>query len=546
MIKEKMIDNSLVGKRSIQSMPFTWLGSSDFGRIVPFHVQELMPTDKVVTCNPRIEMQMLPLASPTFGELSIYVHYFFVPYRLVWEDANDVFSKTGAGQNNYAPCAIPGAFCALYNNSQLRRPIYKHLTSLGLPPFFTVYPYSSTGLSRPISLLPLRAYRRIFWDFYRDPELISDASESEWLDKSSGLLSSVPESLCLPLNRMVTDTWHAQCFANRGVSPNSSAFAKTSPINNLGSSYSVRSNDDTSKNLRTIEALTRIAERFSLSGKRQIDQLFSQYGVKPEFSKLSMCQYVGGGKADVLISDITATADTITPFGETTTGAPLGMKAGAGYAALDSINIDYEASEHGVLMGVFSVMPKVHFVQGIGRQWHRQVADDFFRKELEHTGLIAIPRSEVAMPSGGTQAPDYNPAEDELTYAFQQPYYEYTRNQDILAGDFMWYHYAVSGSQNEGDIVPYMQSMENFVDFGADNGSRNFVSANLTVHSLDFNKIFYYLGGNSWDDSDDHFHVRFNVNVKINRPMDGFAVPTIETTEDPHASQSALPTSTTL
>lgn len=133
-----------------------------------------------------------------------------------------------------------------------------------------------------------------------------------------------------------------------------------------------------------------------------------------------------------------------------------------------------------------------------------------------------------------------------MTYAFSQPYYEYTFNPDILAGDFMYYHNQIIDPEDPdaGDgLIPYMQSMEQFIDFPI---TRAFSGGNLNMESFDFNKVFYYLGGNSWEDVDDHFHIRINCGVRINRPMDGFAVPTLETTQDPHAKAAPVGQSTTL
>ena len=65
------LDNTITEVRSKQNLSFNWLGSADFGRIVPFHWQELIGTDKVETLKPSIEMQMLPIASPTFGRMNL-------------------------------------------------------------------------------------------------------------------------------------------------------------------------------------------------------------------------------------------------------------------------------------------------------------------------------------------------------------------------------------------------------------------------------------------------------------------------------------------
>ena len=102
--KSKIVDNKQQAVHSNHNMSFNWLGSTDFGRITPFHWQEILGKgDKVTKLTPHIEMQMLPIASPTFGKMDLYVHYFFVPSRLLWSDFYDFYSKSGVGQNGVPP-----------------------------------------------------------------------------------------------------------------------------------------------------------------------------------------------------------------------------------------------------------------------------------------------------------------------------------------------------------------------------------------------------------------------------------------------------------
>ena len=76
MAHRPMLDNSVNGVRSKQNLSCNWTGSADFGRLIPIHWEELLQGDHVITCKPRIEMQLLPLASPTFGKIDLYCHYF--------------------------------------------------------------------------------------------------------------------------------------------------------------------------------------------------------------------------------------------------------------------------------------------------------------------------------------------------------------------------------------------------------------------------------------------------------------------------------------
>lgn len=544
---EKILDNSITGKRSIHKSRPNWLGSTDFGRIVPFYWKELIGTDKVVSVKPRIEMQMLPFASPTFGQMDLYVHYFFVPHRLLMDNFLDFYSATGTYADNKAPHWKMSDFCNVYSkfwnmppNGQYSRPIFKHWTSMGLPPFF-----HSTGVEdfedSIISLLPFRAYNQIWWDYYRDPEVLPDSNREKYLITTPGHqdyqdIAMYPQLVYAPLYRNIKDTWLAELFKDNGsLSPLGEELTKLQGSDGL-------STDKTSVNYRYVEAVTRMAERFSLSGKRQIDMLYTRYGIKPEWSKLNMCQYVGGGKSAVLVSDIVSQADTTAGGSNSMLGLPLGAKAGNGYSALSDINISFTAHEPGILMGVLSVMPKVRYVQGISRRWNRLERDDFFTRELEHVGQVAVAAQEISCAYGNSnnhqRIPTAAKSSDYDSFAFTQPYYDYKHDEDTLAGDFMYYHGAPlsDGGGDERDLK-YMQSMEMFIDYPLD---RLYTPQNLQVSPQDFNKVFYYQGGDVWSDSDDHFHINVVSDCTYNRPMDGYAVPTLETTENPHSSKAPI------
>lgn len=556
MAHRPKIDNSITGVRSNQNLSCNWTGSADFGRLVPIHWEELLPTDKVITCRPRIEMQMLPLASPTFGKIDLYVHYFVVPLRQLQDNFYDIWSQSGVYRNSPFPWLSPKSFQRMYGSGApyQQRALYKHWTSLGLNPFFALGSSQPvTDDSTPISLFPFRAYNKIWWDFYRDPELIRDISKSHYL-KTSDVNDNADLSdsyrYMYPHVRSIKNNWISDLFSTYGISPNNydpdyvfadNAFLQdlatgeaektisetNVPLGNTELGDEVRALQQQAQFNRVVESLTRLSERLSLSGKREIEALFARYGVKPKWSEMNLCRYVGGAKSTVLVSDITATADTY----DGSSGSPLGRKAGAGYCALNDLNIEVEVDEPSILMGIMSIMPHIHYVQGLSKKWQRKTLTDMFQKSLEHVGQVAVAKREVAMYYD--EAPGYLSSEDGATFAFSDPYYEYKMGLDVLAGDFMKYH----NVEGENETLLYMQSMEQYIDFPL---SRDFNADNLKVDGDAFNKIFFYLGGSVDEDVDDHFHICIDKEVVINRPMEGYAIPTLETTQNPHESKTRL------
>ena len=309
--KNPIVDNAVLGKRSIQNLSCNWTGTTDFGRIVPFQWTELLGSDKVVTCHPKIELTMLPLASPTFGKMDLYVHYFFVPTRLLFDAKAHRNFMTGEGvfKNVSAPFVTAKDLFNAYNGAidGVRRAYFKHWTSMGLPPFFTNSNFSANDTD-PISALPFRAYNQIWWDYYRDPEVLRDDNFEQVLQTTYGRLDVMDvRNYFIPRYRNIKDCWIANLFASNGSAPLNPAVSVGLKKNSGNDNISTSTSLSASVTLRQVEALTRLAERMSLSGKREIDLLFTRYGIKPEWDKLQMCQYVGGGKSTVMVQDITAT-----------------------------------------------------------------------------------------------------------------------------------------------------------------------------------------------------------------------------------------------
>ena len=573
-------DNSVSGVRSKQNLSCNWTGTADFGRLIPIHWEELLPTDHVITCKPRIEVQMLPLASPTFGKIQAYVHYFLVPLRLLQDDFYQFWSQTGVNKNYPMSYVTPKMMTNLYqsqSNAGYKRMLYKHWTSLGLPPFFDQSINNVSDDQTPISLLPFRAYNKIWWDFYRDPEVLRDESQSTYLDTAKIRGKFTDGNIPLPIStwalqylspqvRTIKNNWISDLFAQSGDAfrdfpfygntlfpfedtyynqsgmfgdvPDSPVVLRTDFDEDNEGAYA---GPNSSKMLRLVESLNRLAERLSLSGKREIEALYARYGVKPNWAKMNLVRYLGGGKADFAIDDLISTADTMQETGDW--GSPLGAKAGTGVCGIDNINIQCTVDEPSILMGIMTIMPHIHYVQGLSKKWQRKELQDFFQDSLQYVGEVGVAKREVGMKY--TSRTNYDTTKDGEVFAYSDPYYEYKMGLDILAGDFMKYHNVTLPLDNEEQRknILYMQSMEQYIDYPVD---RLFNAHNLLVSGDQYNKIFYYLGGFVDSDTDDHFHICVDKEVIIDRPMEGFAIPTLETTADPHKVKQPLSSDTML
>lgn len=547
MRKSQLIDNSISNPKGVQDMSCNWCGSADIGRIIPFDVRELIPGTEVAHCKPFFDVQLLPMVAPTFAKLYLFVHYFFVPHRLCCSGIDDIKTKNGPSKNKVLPFFTPYELNQFFltQSLQIQRPMLKHLTSMGLPPCVASSNSYSTNTSYNkdhLSALPLRAYQQIWWDFYRDPEVLRDDVKENFLCDLYGNVSPTGASTELlsvarqfiPRYRSLTHHWISELFTLPGNIPSQMPTGLENVQDSVETADDNYGGDSTAaQRFRKIEALQRLTERMTLSGKREIDQIFAKYGVKPDFTRLKMCEYIGGSKVEIRTGTLISSADTAAQE-----GLPLGAKSGEGYAALANLDINFKAREAGYMVGVFSIIPEVHYPQGFNRMWYRNSPDDFFTKEFERIGLVAVPKKEVAVRFDD-DAPQYDRSKDSELFGFDLPYYDYKHGYDILAGDMATYH----NENVEGDYTDaYMHSMALYINYPL---NRNLSADNLQINPADFNKLFYYGDGGLYSNTDDHFHVNIDKDIEHHSAASN-DVPTMETSEDPHAVRTPLPEDTVL
>lgn len=572
--------NSPLASRSTHDLGYQFIGSSDFGRITPFFCKELIPTDHF-SIRTSAFVRMLPLVVPTFGQADLQVHFAFVPSRMLCEGFNDILTGKGKFAASKLPSMAPINFknlAALFSTEtdpltghSAKHDFYCQLTGFGLP-----NPQYFNAKCPDISMLPFRAYQRFWWDFFRDPELVPDSEIDNYLliTPGSDPQGQTRQKYYATRYRTFRSTWLSSLYKQSGVSDSQSeilelqtrlraSFSELGGMLQLGTSDAdsaiwsipefselstvVLSNDGliqgtdgnsfigayqnvSARGQRVAEACTRLRERCNAAQKRVIDQIEAIYGKISQWLILNRVQYLGGSSTPIQISDVTSTADT---FGADT-GASLGAQAGKGIAASRGDKIEYTADEHGYIIGVYSIMPRQNFCQGIPKEFVRNVAPDIFTKDYEHIGFMPVQNVEVYVPETKDFATDYSV---NGVFGYTEPYYEYKRSVDILQGDMRSY---TMGDINAGGIYA-SYNLYRLINAGLDSGSAiDFNQAFFSVGNLQFNRIFEF--GGTPAANQDHFFVNFDVKCTADRPMDGFAVPTLETQEQPHAKTTTIKT----
>ena len=147
--------------------------------------------------------------------------------------------------------------------------------------------------------------------------------------------------------------------------------------------------------------------------------------MNPSDSRLQRPEYLGGGRAQVAISEVLQTANEAASdrFG-------VGDLYGHGVASMRSNAYRRHFNEHGYQMSLLSVRPKAMYTQGAERHWLRRDREEFWQRELEHIGQQAVFNGEVFLDSTPTAAEMY------ATFGFQDRYKEYREVESKVAGEF--------------------------------------------------------------------------------------------------------------
>ena len=83
--------------RSVFDLSYEKKLTCDMAQLIPIMCDEVVPGDFFKIGNQAV-VRFQPLVAPILHEINMYVHYFFVPYRILWDDWEDFISGGIDGQ----------------------------------------------------------------------------------------------------------------------------------------------------------------------------------------------------------------------------------------------------------------------------------------------------------------------------------------------------------------------------------------------------------------------------------------------------------------
>jgi hypothetical protein len=449
-------------KRNKFSLSHYKLLTCDPGELVPIGCVEVLPGDSFQQAT-SLFIRATALNAPVMHPVRVRVHHWFVPTRLVWEDFEDFITGGVNGTDSSTPPTIDVSSAAVGSLADY----------LGLP----------TGVtSMTASALPFRVYGKIFNEWYRDQDLVTALT----IDESSGTDTTTNTTLqkvawekdyfttarpwtqrgsevTLPLGTdapvtgigVGNSTWTTgpqNAYETDGTTAASYAKYKnfdTTSGNQIG--YIEEDSNNTGyPNIRadlsnaTAASIIDLREAFALQrykeARARYGSRYTEYlrylGVRSADSRLQRPEYLGGGKQNLVWSEIIQSAGT-------TDGSSTGVGdlKGHGVGALRTNRYRRFFSEHGYIMTMMSVQPKTIYANGLNKMWSRTTKEDYFQKELESIGADEVYNREV-------YADHTTPAG---VFGYQDRYDDYRRHPSHVSGDFRssldhWHFARIFGS----------------------------------------------------------------------------------------------------
>ena len=557
--------------------------TQDFGRIDVGNVIEMVPGDKITSANVSNFIRLAPMPVPTFARCHLKTRVIFVPNRLIykgWENfiadqltldfqgsktpaipsmrydwplemmtSADVLSQYAETTNDVKKAdfllgaGTESSPATYYKLKRRGKNVKNLLEGLG----YSFAQNATKNMDLWYSLLPLYAYHKAYFDWFRNPKYSSSYSPLESLFEcvvsddaavkraapelfnprfasfEQDIFSSAWESPSanysdanLYKSNLLLQKFGKQIHPLAGVQvEGNEVIGEVDANGNIESApyigqYIGQYNDNVTISnvlIKSLSALDEFLKRNNIAGHRYINQLLARFGVKVPDYRLQRSELVASFDNPFQMSAIFASAAGSNGSTSTNLGDYAGIGLGAG-----KNTFSYEAQEHGYLLFLNYITYEPMYVQGVKPHCERLNMLDFFTPEFDNVGMRPLIYDEL-YSRGDFSSGNFTPTS---VFGFIPQYSDYKSGMfnDRLTGDFS------VRSANEG-----MDSYHLCRDF-TPSGDNPFVAPTGVVN----NEAFSYLNpafatvnpdrifsNNSAEF--DHFYCYYNYDINISRPM---------------------------
>lgn len=459
--------------------------SMKMGQMVPIFCRETIPGD-IFRASTEVLIKFAPLKAPVMHRIRAYVDYFFVPDFQICKIFDDFINPRVNTPSN--PIVLPRI--RPYDANTLGKMGIGSLADyLDLPVQQSAWLASEK--SKPISLLPFRAYQHVYNSFFRDQTLqpmegvdpqTTDLYLLDDLDAQGTYEVGEADDQMANCLSLRYSAWKKDYFTSALPTPQAGEDVEvpfvpgeivgTGPLTFTGvdrefvpgtsgveaSRFVVDPDDDTKATLGSaptatldnvqdveyvsgLEVSPSATGALTINGLRQLfalqhyKELIGRGGARyPEVT----ANFFGVRLPDLYVdrpaylggmySDVSV--GEVLQTSQSTTGASgsaQGYRAGVASVYGKSKTMRYRCRMHGFILGILRVLPEATYMQGVERMWHRESLFDFAWPQFANIGEQEIYNRELYVD--GTD-------DDDRVFGYAPRYAEYKDSCSHVNGEF--------------------------------------------------------------------------------------------------------------
>ena len=423
-------------RRSKFNLSYYNLTTMEMGKLIPIGVEEVLPGD-TFRHSTSVMLRAETLVRPLMHPMTLHIHSWFVPNRLLWDQWEKFIVKP-----QEPALTLPLISGTAWAKGNL-------LDYMGRP----------SGMTSGASALPVRAYNKIYNEYYRDQDILAEVAEDSvdtqrvsWRKDyfttcrdndtlGSGTQIPIPitgtgsgKKPVMGIGTDISGTFTVvggirtsdgnvtQGNWNKaGPDPADAVYVQQNDSNpgypdvhvdlNLGQDLSVKVED-----WRRAMSIQGLLEKRGRFGSRYTDYLRS-LGIRPSDGRIDRPEYLGGGKQQVSFSEVLDTT------GEGTKN--VGDMAGHGISGLRTRPYRRFFNEHGIVITMAFLRPKSVYGHLNPSHFYRNTYDEFWHKEYEAWGPEPVDVQRL-----------YGPNAPGTIFGYTGRHHDYRTKQSIVTAGF--------------------------------------------------------------------------------------------------------------
>lgn len=461
-------------QRSRFHRPSTHKTTFNAADLIPIYVDEVLPGDTFNMTMASLCRMTTPIF-PVMDDCWLDTFFFYVPNRLLWDHWKEFM-----GENNVSAWTSDVVYEIPTLDKTVSAKGFKFAPG-GVGDHMGIIPNREF---LQVSALPLRAYRLIWNEWFRDQNLqdplLVNTGDVE-LDASLDTLlkackphdyftSALPApqkapDVLIPLNSDSLGAYMPVITRSETHSFDASSTGNLKFYTNYGGTYDLGMksgsiaqllNDETPaenwrtvtfvptnlwadasaasivggtiNQLRTAFQIQKLYERDARGGTRYVESIKSHFGVTAPDASLQRPQYLGGERININVNQVVQTSST----DET---SPQGNVAAFSKTVSRGHIFDQSFYEHGYIIGLACVRTAHTYQQGVNKMWTRKTRLDFYTPELANIGEQPILNKEIYVSYLDPAQTAWDPANDEV-FGYQEAWADYRYKPSIVTGSF--------------------------------------------------------------------------------------------------------------